>query len=759
MRYRWAVLLILLLAFGLRLYRVDHNIWWDEGFSYWLARQPAADLLDHTARDVHPPLYYLLLRGWWLVVGGGEFLMRFPSLLMGTLGAAAIYGLGRALGGRRAGLLAALFLAVSRFHIGWSQEIRMYMLATTLATGALWAALRVWHGGGRRAWLGYVLALAGALWALYLSVVVPLVINAVFVFVWLRQKRPRRLLWRWIGAQLAVGALFLPWALYTLPRIQTGGFTGAPEVQVSPLFSVQLNATMLSAGIATDIDRYLPHTLLVFGVLALGLAAVWRARRSPLQTSGLALLAAGLVFFALIAYIVSLPVHFFHLTVLAPRYYLLLSACFYALLGWGLSVVWQRRRWVAAAGALTVVGVALSGLAEMYPGRMRYDDYVSLGNMLEAYYHPGDAVVLYTDKDWPLFAAQYAGPWHGVPDVPMDEAFVQGRLGAVWEEAEAVWLVTTRYAAAFDPEGLLPAWLAARAAAQDTRIFGENALAFYARTPARAESRHELGPLADLPAGPHTELAPGVTLLGARLPLRAYPTGDAARPALYWDAPPAEAISLILDGPVSQTRRFDPPPPARSGPTRQQLDITLTPDLPPGAYWLLVQIEDGPAVEIGRLVLVSRDMGVVAAAEIQHPVEARLGKSIRLLGYDLAERAVAPGGVVHLTLYWQADEAIETRYKVFTHITGTAFNPAAGGFIWGQQDNEPVNNKAPTDLWAPGVVIADPYQIHLAPDAPPGTYTLSVGMYGVMDSVRLPVCGVGGAPLGDALELAEMTVQ
>jgi hypothetical protein len=54
------VIPVMLLAFGLRLWGLaDHNIWWDEGLAAWAARLPVERILDWTAHDVHPPLYFL----------------------------------------------------------------------------------------------------------------------------------------------------------------------------------------------------------------------------------------------------------------------------------------------------------------------------------------------------------------------------------------------------------------------------------------------------------------------------------------------------------------------------------------------------------------------------------------------------------------------------------------------------------------------------------------------------------------------------
>ena len=143
-----ALVAILLIAFAARAALLDaRSIWFDEGYSVWLARMPLDEMVRNTARDLHPPLYYAALHVWRLVVGEGEYALRFLSVLMGVLAVAVTYRFGRALGGERAGVIAALLLAISRFAIGWSQQLRMYELALLLATLALWLAYRFWRRG------------------------------------------------------------------------------------------------------------------------------------------------------------------------------------------------------------------------------------------------------------------------------------------------------------------------------------------------------------------------------------------------------------------------------------------------------------------------------------------------------------------------------------------------------------------------------------------------------------------------------------
>jgi 4-amino-4-deoxy-L-arabinose transferase-like glycosyltransferase len=753
------ILLLLLTAFGLRVWGLaDHNIWWDEGLTTWAARLPVRDILDWTAHDVHPPLYFLVLRSWWLIVGEGEFVLRFPSALMGTLGVSAIYGLGRSLGGRQAGLLAALFLTLSRFAVSWSQEMRMYIWATTLAAGALWATIQLWRSQDEngQAWGAYVLTVAAGLWSLFLMISVPLITNLVFPLVWLRQGRPRRLLTRWVTAQLAVAAAFVPWLAYSLPRMPTW----SSSEPFSPAFFVHLYTTMLAVGVPTNLQAHTPWTLAAFGVLAIGTVTLWRSRRTPTQTGGLTMLAFGLVLPALVVYAVSLPIHLYYAPRLVPRYLLPLSICFYTLLGWGLATLSQEQRWVAIAGGLLAVAAALSGLISFYPGRARRDDYVSLAATLGAHRHRGDGVILHTDKDWPIFAAHYAGDWHGVPyGAPVDEATVERIAVPLWEQADAVWLVLVPDAQRNDPQARVSAWLASEAIAVETWEFGESALHLYARTPERVETLHNLAPDSRIPK---LEAPLDAALIGARVPLPRYQTGETAHVFLYWDPPPEESahvrMLLVADGTVRKETPVPAPVPASNGPTRQQVDFPLTADLAEGDYRFEVQAGEVPAVEVGHFTLLRRGAAeTVQVNDVSHSLDLNLGEQIRLLGYDLPETVIEPGGTVELVLYWQALEPIETRYKVFTHLLGETYNATTDNFLWGQQDNEPVNGQVPTTLWVPGTIVADPYSIPVAADAPPGQYRVEVGMYGLVDGVRLSVLA-NDASTGDHIILQVVEV-
>ena len=140
---------------------------------------------------------------------------------------------------------------------------------------------------------------------------------------------------------------------------------------------------------------------------------------------------------------------------------------------------------------------------------------------------------------------------------------------------------------------------------------------------------------------------------------------------------------------------------------------------------------------LGSIDIVSAGSAGGQAAAPQYSLDQQLGGHVRLLGYDLPEQVVRPGDFATLTLYWQTDGVLKDRYKVFTHLIGTVWNGDQGNFLWGQQDNEPQADQLPTTRWVPGEVIVDRYRVKVDPKAPAGIYQVEVGMYGLLDGVRL----------------------
>jgi hypothetical protein len=124
---------LLWLATWLRFHHLGAQSFWnDEGNSARLSERTLQLIIEGTASDIHPPLYYLLLRGWRELLGDSEFALRalsaFAGLLVVPLALAGNRQLSIVNRQLSMSLLVGLITAVSPPLIYYSQEARMYAL-------------------------------------------------------------------------------------------------------------------------------------------------------------------------------------------------------------------------------------------------------------------------------------------------------------------------------------------------------------------------------------------------------------------------------------------------------------------------------------------------------------------------------------------------------------------------------------------------------------------------------------------------------
>ncbi len=113
------------------------------------------------------------------------------------------------------------------------------------------------------------------------------------------------------------------------------------------------------------------------------------------------------------------------------------------------------------------------------------------------------------------------------------------------------------------------------------------------------------------------------------------------------------------------------------------------------------------------------------------PVEIDLGEEVGLRGYRV-EGDPRPGGQLRVTYAWYARTRPTSIYAVFNHLV------APDGAIVAQVDSWPQEGRLLSIQWQAGEYIADVYQLAIPPEAPPGPYTLYVGLYDAANDVRQP---------------------
>lgn len=172
-------------------------------------------------------------------------------------------------------------------------------------------------------------------------------------------------------------------------------------------------------------------------------------------------------------------------------------------------------------------------------------------------------------------------------------------------------------------------------------------------------------------------------------------------------------------------------------------------EMPTGEASLLLNLldEEGQPVlvqpvEVGQVWIQSTRPSFEMPQDIT-PHEIDLGGKITLLGYDLDSEPVEPGGNVHVTLYWQAQQTMEESYKVFVHLYD------GDGNLVAQRDSPPGLGAKPTTTWRVGEIVADRHIVPVGDEATVEKYTVAVGLYEGVSGERLAAYGAGDERLDD----------
>lgn len=215
--------IILLAINSVRIF--NDSIWGDEGFSIMLATSDISYLIDRTARDVHPPLYYLLLKGFYNVFGATAAMGK----LLSFLAIAVICLLAVTYFCKKFGAAASMILiGVVTFTgncVSMIVEIRMYSWAMLFLILTLIFIIELLYHSEAYSILKKVLCWAGlsvssllAAYTHYYALITVAILDAVFfILIFLSDHKT----WKYIcGSLFVMIAGYLPWLSVLIKTFQ-----------------------------------------------------------------------------------------------------------------------------------------------------------------------------------------------------------------------------------------------------------------------------------------------------------------------------------------------------------------------------------------------------------------------------------------------------------------------------------------------------------------------------------------------------------
>jgi len=467
------LLLVLLLAFGLRVYRLDYqDLWGDEAYSVYVSRMALPSVVRGGV-DTHPPLYHILLHFLMGLAGDSVFTLRFLPLAASLLLVPLAYRLGRATFDEPTGLLAAFLCAIAPFQVYYAQETRMYSLATLGSALSVWYCLRLLRPGTsphERRWpLHYYAFFVVAAQAI-------LILALALAMKW----RSRSDLVRWPAVFALLALSYVPWIMAQMSFLGSKADARYDEYSLAFLFEITrrtITAFSLGTTIHPPVTSYLMPGFIV--LLAGGLISALRRGGDKRWKSWLVVL--WLMVPLALAWVVNPVMPFFY-----ERYLLVCAPAFAILIAAGLR---RMARWHGAALAVGLIFVTATSSYALrgyyFDGTFSKGQYGRMMAYVERHAQDGDLLLLDNPLQTGLF--DYYRP-AGVDahflsrDVLMDDARTDQELARLTAGHPRVWLVMFGNPAEYDPHYRAESWLAAHGSKAFYQGFLDATLSLYVMT-------------------------------------------------------------------------------------------------------------------------------------------------------------------------------------------------------------------------------------------------------------------------------------
>ena len=183
------------------------SIWFDEAYSSYLTRFDVGQIWNLTAADVHPPLYYFILKCWAHMFGHADFAMRTLSAVLGAVAILFAFLWLKYKYGLKAAMLGGLLLSISPAFVRYGQEMRMYTMVAAIVFASTYFLQLAVDNGRKIWWIIYAILVAAGMWTHYFAAFA-FCAHLIYLF-----KLYGKSFWKkhiWVPYLLAV-ALYLPW--------------------------------------------------------------------------------------------------------------------------------------------------------------------------------------------------------------------------------------------------------------------------------------------------------------------------------------------------------------------------------------------------------------------------------------------------------------------------------------------------------------------------------------------------------------------
>lgn len=294
---QWHIAVIVIGIIFVSLGAFHSNLWFDESYSVGLARHTFGEIWSIGGHDVHPILYYWMLRIVYLMTGGTIMAYRIfsviPIAIMIILGYTHI----RKDFGEKTGFIFSFLSAFLPEMAQYAIEIRMYSWAILAVTILALYAYRLTKEDNTKNWIIFGLSSLASIYLHYYGLMAAGLIN-VFLLIYLIVKRRKKGIIFIISFGILQGLAYLPWLVnfatqlsnvssgywigFSFPKtpmellssqlagyVKTSDYTGllVPTVLALELYAYMIYKTYKYAKAKEDLNSFKWSVIVYFAVI------------------------------------------------------------------------------------------------------------------------------------------------------------------------------------------------------------------------------------------------------------------------------------------------------------------------------------------------------------------------------------------------------------------------------------------------------------------------------------------------------------
>lgn len=228
-------LAIIILGIALRILALPmRDFWFDEAFTYHIAKLPIKDLVLAVASDNNPPLYYLIMH-FIVKISQNELFLRLPSLFSNLAIIPVLFIFLKKHFGKTQAIVAASLFLLSPLSIYSATEARLHSFAILMLVLLTFSFFEFIRRSSTKNRLLFLFTGLVGIYSHYYITLLFLPFSLIIIF----QKGTRFFTSRWLALLFFLSLAFLPWVILNLKTSHNSCFCpnsllSLPAVLASP---------------------------------------------------------------------------------------------------------------------------------------------------------------------------------------------------------------------------------------------------------------------------------------------------------------------------------------------------------------------------------------------------------------------------------------------------------------------------------------------------------------------------------------------